>query len=171
MAWDTERTRALLLEAAAAEFSAHGFAGARVDRIAEAAGVNKERIYSYFGSKEALGAAVLEHCLTAVVDAVPIRGEGIAAITDYVDRLFDYHRAHPLFARLMVWEGLERGIPIAEESRAAFSARKVDLLREAVPEPDGSWSSLVVMAVLDREWAARQKLRPAPPRAGSPRAR
>lgn len=133
MAWDTERTRALLLEAAAAEFGAHGFAGARVDRIAEAAGVNKERIYSYFGSKEALGAAVLEHCLTAVVDAVPIRGEGIAAITDYVDRLFDYHRAHPLFARLMVWEGLERGIPIAEESRAAFSARKVDLLREAVP--------------------------------------
>lgn len=133
MAWDTERTRGLLLEAAAQEFSEHGFSGARVDRIAEAAGVNKERIYSYFGNKEGLGAAVLEHCLTAVVDAVPIRGEGIAAITDYVDRLFDYHLAHPRFARLMVWEGLERGEPIAEETRAAFSAKKVDALRAAVP--------------------------------------
>ena len=133
MAWDTERTRALLLDAAAGEFSEHGFAGARVDRIAAEAGVNKERIYSYFGSKDGLSAAVLEHCLTAVVDAVPIRGEGLEAITDYVGRLFDYHRAHPRFARLMVWEGLERGEPIAEETRAAFSARKVDALRAAVP--------------------------------------
>jgi AcrR family transcriptional regulator len=134
MAWDTERTRGLLLDAAAEEFSAHGFAGARVDRIADAAGVNKERIYSYFGSKDGLSAAVLEHCLTAVVDAVPIRGEGIAAVGDYVGRLFDYHREHPRFSRLMVWEGLERGEPIAEERRAAFSARKVEALRAAVPE-------------------------------------
>jgi AcrR family transcriptional regulator len=133
MAWDTERTRALLLNAAAQEFSAHGFAGARVDRIAEAAGVNKERIYSYFGNKERLSAAVLEHCLTAVVDAVPIRGEGIDAITDYVSRLFDYHREHPMLARLIVWEGLERGAPIAEQRRAQFSASKVEALREAVP--------------------------------------
>ena len=133
MAWDTERTRRLLLDAAAGEFSEHGFAGGRVDRIADEAGVNKERIYSYFGSKDGLSAAVLEHCLTAVVDAVPIRGEGIEAITDYVGRLFDYHREHPLFARLMVWEGLERGTPIAEETRAAFSARKVESLRAAVP--------------------------------------
>lgn len=133
MAWDTERTRALLLNAAAQEFSEHGFAGARVDRVAEAAGVNKERIYSYFGNKEGLSAAVLEHCLTAVVDAVPIRGEGIEAITDYAGRLFDYHREHPMFPRLIVWEGLERGAPIAEERRAEYSARKVEALCDAVP--------------------------------------
>lgn len=134
MAWDTERTRGLLLEAAAEEFSAHGFAGARVDRIAAAAGVNKERIYSYFGSKEGLSAAVLEHCLTAVVDAVPITGEGMEALRDYTARLFDYHRAHPRFSRLMVWEGLERGEPIAAEHRAAYSERKVAALRAALPE-------------------------------------
>lgn len=133
MAWDTERTRALLLNAAAQEFSEYGFAGARVDRIAEAAGVNKERIYSYFGNKDGLSAAVLEHCLTAVVDAVPIRGEGVEAITDYAGRLFDYHREHPMFPRLIVWEGLERGAPIAEQHRAEFSARKVVALRAAAP--------------------------------------
>ena len=59
MAWDTERTKRLLLDAATAEFSEHGLAGARVDRIAASAGVNKERIYQYFGKKDDLFAAVL----------------------------------------------------------------------------------------------------------------
>ena len=134
MAWDTERTRGLLLEAAAREFSEHGFAGARVDRIAEEAGVNKERIYSYFGSKDGLFAAVLEDCLTGIVEAVPIEGSGVAAVTDYVARLFDYHREHPRFARLMLWEGLERGEPAAAQRRGEFSSRKVEALCAALPQ-------------------------------------
>ena len=40
MAWDVERTKQLLLDAATAEFSAYGMAGARIDRIAASAGVN-----------------------------------------------------------------------------------------------------------------------------------
>ena len=36
------------------EFSAYGIAGARVDRIASAAKANKQAIYAYFGSKDAL---------------------------------------------------------------------------------------------------------------------
>ena len=59
MAWDTERTKRLLLDAATAEFSAYGLAGARIDRIAATAGVNKERIYQYFGKKDELFAQVL----------------------------------------------------------------------------------------------------------------
>ena len=51
MARDAEQTKQRLLEAAIAEFSAYGIAGARVDRIAAGAGVNKSLIYSYFGSK------------------------------------------------------------------------------------------------------------------------
>lgn len=133
MAWDTERTRQLLLDAATVEFSARGLAGARVDRIATEAGVNKERIYSYFGSKDGLFAAVLEARLAEVMDAVPIRGEGIDAITDYAGRLFDYHVAHPELARLTFWEGLERGVPIAEDVRAAASTRKVEHLCSVVP--------------------------------------
>ena len=52
MAWDVERTKRLLLDAATAEFSEHGLAGARVDRIAAAARVNKEPIYQYFRKKD-----------------------------------------------------------------------------------------------------------------------
>jgi AcrR family transcriptional regulator len=45
-----DQTRARILEAATNEFSANGLAGARTERIAEAAGVNKALLYYYFRS-------------------------------------------------------------------------------------------------------------------------
>lgn len=50
----SELTREKILTAALHEFSLHGLAGARVDNIAETAGVNKAMIYYHFESKEAL---------------------------------------------------------------------------------------------------------------------
>lgn len=47
----SEDTRARILKAAEQEFSAKGYDGARVDKIAAAARVNKALIYYYFGSK------------------------------------------------------------------------------------------------------------------------
>jgi TetR/AcrR family transcriptional regulator len=55
-----DQTRARILDAATHEFSANGLAGARTERIAEAAGVNKALLYYYFHSKHALYAATLE---------------------------------------------------------------------------------------------------------------
>jgi AcrR family transcriptional regulator len=134
MAWDTKRTKRLLLDAGVAEFSAHGLAGARVDRIAAAAGVNKERIYQYFGNKEQFFGEVLTRELGIAIDAVPIRGSGIDAIADYAGRVFDYQCAHPELARLTFWEGLELGDPVAKEQRRSRSVDKVDRILAAVPE-------------------------------------
>lgn len=53
-------TRAKILEAALGEFSALGMAGARMDQIAAAAGVNKALLYYHFDSKENLYVAVVE---------------------------------------------------------------------------------------------------------------
>jgi AcrR family transcriptional regulator len=50
----SDRTKEKILNAALHEFSIHGLAGARVDEIAKAAGVNKAMIYYHFASKEAL---------------------------------------------------------------------------------------------------------------------
>jgi TetR/AcrR family transcriptional regulator len=55
-----DQTRARILDAALNEFSSNGLAGARTERIAEAAGVNKALIYYYFQGKDALYAATLE---------------------------------------------------------------------------------------------------------------
>jgi len=57
---DPGENRSRILDAATAEFARNGLGGARVDRIAAAAGTNKRMLYYYFGSKEKLFLAVLE---------------------------------------------------------------------------------------------------------------
>ena len=69
MAWDTEGTRRRLKEAAAAEFAEHGPDGTTMARIAGRAGINKERLYKYFGDKQAL----FETVLTAEFDLDAVR--------------------------------------------------------------------------------------------------
>jgi AcrR family transcriptional regulator len=51
---DPEGTREKILAAGLKEFAAKGFAGARIDAIAQRAGVNKRMLYHYFGPKEKL---------------------------------------------------------------------------------------------------------------------
>jgi AcrR family transcriptional regulator len=137
MAWDTERTRRLLLDAATAEFAEHGLAGARVDRIAATAGVNKERIYQYFGKKDDLFAAVLGARLRASMDDVPMRGVGADAVGDYAGRLFDHHLADGVIPRLVFWEGLERSTATAADAdRVRYHEEKVTSFREMLPGLD-----------------------------------
>ncbi|UOE42783.1 TetR/AcrR family transcriptional regulator [Agromyces larvae] len=138
MAWDTERTKRLLLDAATAEFSEHGLAGARVDRIAAAAGVNKERIYQYFGNKESLFETVLGTRLVNLIDTVPMvsaEGDavGAAAVADYVGRLFDHHLADTTIPRLIFWEGLELGDIELPPDRVASHDQKLDTLQRMLP--------------------------------------
>lgn len=64
-----DHTRARILEAATNEFSANGLAGARTERIAEAAGVNKALLYYYFRSKQELYNAALEELAEQVVSS------------------------------------------------------------------------------------------------------
>lgn len=65
-----ERTRSELIRAAAEVFSSHGFHGASVDDVAEAAGYTKGAVYSNFESKEELFLAVLEQQVDHTVDTL-----------------------------------------------------------------------------------------------------
>jgi len=56
---DLNRTREKILAAALTEFSAKGFAGARVDAIARRARVNKRMLYYCFGAKQDLYREIL----------------------------------------------------------------------------------------------------------------
>lgn len=55
-----DQTRTRILDAATREFSANGLAGARTERIADTAGVNKALLYYYFRNKESLYTEALE---------------------------------------------------------------------------------------------------------------
>ncbi|WP_457965546.1 TetR family transcriptional regulator [Arthrobacter sp. D1-29] len=149
MAWNTERTKALLLAAATDEFSANGLAGARVDRIAAAAGVNKERIYQYFGKKDELFDAVLAAELVRVMTDVPIEGRGAEAFGDYAGRLFDRHTTDGALPRLLFWEGLERGRNTVDRvTRADHCATKVDQVMKVLPGVDRTDAADLVITVV-----------------------
>jgi AcrR family transcriptional regulator len=133
MAWDTARTRQRLLDAAVEEFAASGMHGARVDRIAARAGVNKERIYQYFGTKRQLFELVLAEELNKLAAAHPLTVEQAQDLGAYAGLIFDYHRAHPQLVRLLHWEGLEAGDagPATPDERGAHYVAKVAAVREA----------------------------------------
>jgi AcrR family transcriptional regulator len=124
MVVDTPRR---ILDAAADEFAERGLAGARVDRIAERAGANKQRIYAYFDSKDRLFDRVVGDQIEQLLDAVPFDA---ADLPGYAVRLWEFNLAHPSLVRLLLWHALER--PGEQLAHAESShARKVAALREA----------------------------------------
>ena len=63
---DAQASRSALLRAASEAFAARGFAGARTQAIADAAGVNKAMILHHFGNKQGLySAVILDHIVRA----------------------------------------------------------------------------------------------------------
>jgi TetR/AcrR family transcriptional regulator len=126
---DPDRTRRRILAAALAEFSAHGFAGARVDAIARRARGNKRMLYHYFGNKEELFTAVLRHKMGER------RSWGTALSNDPAERLpfwFETACTDPDWIRLLEWEALQGGTGklIDETERRAASADWRQRLRE-----------------------------------------
>ncbi len=131
MAWDTEGTRRRLKEAATAEFAEHGPDGTTMARIAERAGINKERLYKYFGDKQALFETVLSDELKELAASVVRPAGGLEEIGEFAGRTFDYYAAHPQLARLLLWEGLA-GVPVADEAnRTAHYQQKAQAYADA----------------------------------------
>ncbi len=129
---DAERTRRLLREAAAAEFAEHGLHGTTIERIAARAGVNKERLYNYFGDKAALFAAVVSEQLTRIATDVPLAAGSVAEVAEFAAQAFDYQLDHPDLGRLVVWEGIsDSGVLPDEGVRTRLYREKVALLQDA----------------------------------------
>jgi AcrR family transcriptional regulator len=76
-----------ILAAAAVEFAARGYAGARVDRIARRARVNKAMLYYHFGSKQALYRALLRETFAAAATRLQAVVASDAPADQLVDRV------------------------------------------------------------------------------------
>src|SRR4051812_44704318 len=117
MAWDTAGTKRKILDAATREFAQRGPDGTTIERIAKLAGVNKERVYNYFGSKNALFARVLREQLATAAQDLPLDATNPDGIAEYAGCLYDYHREHPELARLLQWEALTFEAEVPEEDQ------------------------------------------------------
>jgi AcrR family transcriptional regulator len=115
---DPERTMAGILEVALREFADKGLSGARIDEIAAATRTSKRMIYYYFGSKEGLYLAVLEHSYREMrriegelmLDNLPPED----ALRRLVEFTFDHHVAHEDYIRIVMNENIERGKYLAQ---------------------------------------------------------
>lgn len=131
MSWDTEGTKRKIVDAATDRFAADGPDGTTVESIAKAACVNKERVYAYFGSKDALFALVLREQVTTATAAVPVLSSGPDAVGEYAGHLFDYLHDHPHLMRLLQWEALTMPdrVPDEDRRRAMYADRTTELAR------------------------------------------
>lgn len=126
---DAAATRRRILDAATAEFSAFGLAGARTARIAESARSNPRMLYAYYGSKNALFDAVLTHHATAVHTAIPFDAEDLPR---YSQRVFDFYSAAPHLARLLAWQSLERpGLAKSAPALRAATEHRISAVERA----------------------------------------
>jgi TetR/AcrR family transcriptional regulator len=125
---DPERTKARILDAATEEFSAKGFAGARVSEIVARAGVNQQLIAYYFDSKEGLYREIGRRWRAYEAQAFPDD-------MDFAEMIKRYARASVdprLGGRLLAWEGLADTGEDDEEAqeRNARLRHEVELIRE-----------------------------------------
>jgi AcrR family transcriptional regulator len=108
-----EVNRARIVQAAIDEFAAHGFEGASMDSIAARTHTTRALINYYFGGKEKLYIAVLEHVYGEIREAEGQLDldhlEPAAAIRRIVEFTYNYYLSHEGFVRLVVAENQASG--------------------------------------------------------------
>ncbi|MEZ5871686.1 MAG: TetR family transcriptional regulator C-terminal domain-containing protein [Nitratireductor sp.] len=106
-----------ILEAALEVFSMHGFRGATIDQIADAAGMSKPNLLYYFRTKDAIHRLLIEQLLDNWLD--PLRemdpdGNPLQEIRNYIRRKLEMARDFPRESRLFANEILQ-GAPRVED--------------------------------------------------------
>jgi AcrR family transcriptional regulator len=118
---NADKSQQAILDAARAEFAQYGLAGARVDRIAERAALNKRLIYYYFGSKDDLFLAVLESVYADIREAEKklhlLELEPAEAVRRLTEFTWDHYITHPEFISLLNSANLNRAQHLQKSKR------------------------------------------------------
>ena len=105
--------REIILDAALDVFSAHGFRGATIDRIAEAAAMSKPNLLYYFRRKQDIYETLMQRLLEtwlAPLKELDDAGDPLAELAGYIRRKLEMARDYPRESRLFANEML-RGAP------------------------------------------------------------
>jgi AcrR family transcriptional regulator len=115
-----------ILGAAALEFAARGYAGARVDRIARRAVVNKAMLYYHFKSKQQLYRTLLRQVFTRAAERLQTIARSTAAPAVKIDRVIADIAAliheHPFFPAIMLREVAEGGAHLDRATLLALAS-------------------------------------------------
>jgi AcrR family transcriptional regulator len=135
--------RARILRAAIDEFAARGFKGASMDAIAARTDTTRALINYYFGSKEKVYRAVLEHVYAEIRQAESrLDLEHLAppaAIRRIVEFTFTYYLEHEGFVRLVVAENQARGTHFRKsKTMRSLNRRIIDTLARVIARGQAS---------------------------------
>ena len=112
---NASKTKARILKIATSEFSTRLFDGARMDRIAARAHINKYMLYHYFGGKDGLFTAVLELMYISIRDSQKVIDEALspsAAMKALVAQTYEVVHKHPEFIGLLNSENIMKACHI-----------------------------------------------------------
>lgn len=121
-----------MLEAAVAEFAQFGLAGARVDRIARRAGINKQALYYHYGSKEGLYRAALTFVYGQFQAGerarIPPGLDPAAAMARLVAAIFEHVRATENATALIAYENRQQGAHLTGPVRRQIHASVIPII-------------------------------------------
>jgi TetR/AcrR family transcriptional regulator len=121
---DAQISRETIVAAAVQVFAEKGYFATSVADIAAVAGVAKGTPSYFFGNKDGLWQAAIEHVSNLALEIVPTALQKTQGKTDlptlidvFIETYADFHQTHPEFLRLMYWTTLQ-GIHLHESIHA-----------------------------------------------------
>jgi AcrR family transcriptional regulator len=132
-----DRTRRSIVSAARAEFAARGYAGARMEQIAQRGGVKKELIYHYFRGKEQLFEEVRTSQLADAEADHALPQSPLADRSQDPASLFSWRFSRMLgdleWVKLLTWEAAQTEVapPPNEEARRITIRKSIAAIKTA----------------------------------------
>lgn len=132
----SEITKSKILAAAEIEFSDKGYFGARIDEIAESAGVNKRMIYEHFGNKDGL----YQKVLISVYEKLAVEERAFfvdkidpkLAIKNIVYVYFKFLEETPSFVRMLMWENLNSAQCLSKDEVRQLKEPTINYIKEQI---------------------------------------
>ena len=149
-----------ILDAALEEFSAHGFRGATIDRIADHAGMSKPNLLYYFRRKQDMYEALIARLLDTWLE--PLRelnavGDPLPELQSYIRRKLEMARDYPRESRLFaneILQGAPRIKRLLESELKPLVDEKVEVLNGWMK--DGRISTVDARHLIFSIWSTTQ---------------
>ena len=155
-----QRNRRKILDAALDVFAVHGYRGATLDQIAEAAGLSKPNILYYFAGKEEIHVTLLSQLMETWLDPLvemDAEGEPLEEILAYVMRKLDMARDLPRESRLFaneILQGAPRIRPHLEGDLKPLFDQKCTVIRDWIA--DGKLAPVDPQHLIFSIWSTTQ---------------
>ena len=129
-------TQEKILISAEKAFAEKGLYGARVDEIAESAGVNKRMIYAHYESKENLYITIIDKVYKRMADEesalINEHMDCVEAVNKIIEHYFHFLSENPAFVKIVMWENLNEAVYFKKSNARFMKTTALELLAKKI---------------------------------------